>query len=139
MSWDIFNTIKANNKRMDKDIVGMAENIEVVGRKRVQAKALFDTGAHMTSVDVRLAARAELGPIIKTTLVRNPGNPKEIRRPIVEATLMIKGKKFKTNVNIQDRSHMAFPVIIGRNIITGNFIIDPKKNMNLYNKLREKE
>ena len=133
----IFNTIEANNKRMGKEIIGLVEDVDVVGRKRIKTKALFDTGAHRTSIDVRLAARAELGPIIKTTKVRNPGSSKEVRRPIVEATVSIKGKDFETDVNIQDRSHMTFPVIVGRNIISGNFVIDPKKNMGMYKKVKE--
>jgi len=122
---------------MEKEIIGLVEKVEIIGRTSIKTKALFDTGAHRTSVDVRLASKAQLGPIIKTTLVRNPGSAKDIRRPIVEATININGKEFKTDVNIQDRSHMTFPVIIGRNIISGNFIVDPKKNLELYNKLRE--
>ncbi|MBW1839491.1 MAG: ATP-dependent zinc protease [Deltaproteobacteria bacterium] len=124
---------------MDKDVIGLVENIEIMGRKNIKAKALFDTGAHRTSVDVRLASRAELGPIIKTTLVRNPGSTREVRRPIVEATIKINGVEFKTDVNIQDRSHMTFPVIIGRNIISGNFVVDPKKNLEIYKKFREEK
>jgi hypothetical protein len=125
----------ANNKRMAREIIGLVEDIEIMGRKRLKTRALFDTGAHRTSIDVRLAAKAELGPITKTTLVRNPGSSREVRRPIVEATIRIRGKSFRTDANIQDRSHMAFPVIIGRNIISGNFAIDPK-NLKLYEKVR---
>jgi hypothetical protein len=127
----------ANNKRMAREIIGLVEDIEIMGRKRLKTRALFDTGAHRTSIDVRLAARAELGPIVKTTLVKNPGRSREVRRPIVEATIKIKGKTFRTDANLQDRSHMAFPVIIGRNIISGNFAIDPKKNLKLYEKVKE--
>lgn len=125
---------------MAREIIGLVEDIEIMGRKRIKTRALFDTGAHRTSIDVRLAARAELGPITKTTLVKNPGSSREVRRPIVETTIKIRGKSFRTDANVQDRSHMAFPVIIGRNIISGNFAIDPKKNLKLYEKVRrEKE
>ena len=130
--------MKANNKRMDREVIGLVEDIEIVGKKTIRARALFDTGAHRTSVDVRLAAKARLGPIIKTTLVKNPGHQGEVRRPIVEATINIKGKPFRIGVNIQDRSHMTFPVIIGRDIISlGKFAIDPNKNAALYRKFME--
>ena len=46
--------------------------------------------------------------------------------------IKILGKVFDTEVNIQDRSHMSFPVIIGRNILTGNFVVDTEKNHNIY-------
>ncbi len=121
---------------MAREIIGLVEDIEIMGRKKLKTRALFDTGAHRTSIDVRLAARAELGPIVKTTLVRNPGSSREVRRPIVEATIRIRGRSFRTDANVQDRSHMAFPVIIGRNIISGNFAIDPK-NLKLYEKVRK--
>ena len=117
---------------MPRDIVGIVEEIEVRGRETVKSMAVFDTAARMTSVDVRLAARAQLGPIVRTTKISNPSLKGQIRRPVVEARIRIKGRLFDTLVNIQDREHMAFPVIIGRNIITGNFMVDAKKNLELH-------
>jgi hypothetical protein len=129
--------MEANNKRMGKHIIGIVESVEIVGKKTVKTRALFDTGAQRTSVDVRLAAKAQLGPIVKTTRVKNPGNMKVVRRPVVEAVVRIKGEGFETGVNIQDRSHMTFPVIVGRDVISGNFVIDPNKNINLYKKIKQ--
>jgi len=119
---------------MDKRIVGIVEEVEISGRKTIRTMAVFDTGARMTSVDVRLAAKAELGPIVKTTKISNPSLKGQIRRPVVEARIKIGDRVFDTLVNIQDREHMAFPVIIGRNIITGNFIVDTKKNLDIHEK-----
>lgn len=124
---------------MGRDIIGLVENIEIEGRKSIKTRALFDTGASRTSIDVMLAARAELGPIVKTSRVRNPGQSGETRRPIVEVAIKIGGREFRTTANIQDRSHMSFPVIIGRNIISGNFVIDPKKNYDVYKRLRREK
>ena len=119
---------------MDREIVGIVEDVEIKGKETVKAMAVFDTGARMTSVDVKLAAKAQLGPIVKTTKISNPSLKGYVRRPVVEATIRIGGKDFDTMVNIQDREHMSFPVIVGRNIITGNFIIDTKKNKELHEK-----
>jgi hypothetical protein len=114
---------------MKKRFVGLVEKIEIVGQKRIEALALCDSGAKNTSVDMALAARAMLGPIVKTSRIKSASVSREIRRPVVRARIRIKGRAFDTEVNIQDRSHMTFPVIIGRNILSGNFIIDTKKGI----------
>jgi len=114
---------------MKKRFVGLVEGIEVIGKKRVKTLALCDSGAKNTSVDIALAAKARLGPIIKTTKIKSASVRREIRRPVVRAKIRIKGRVFNTEVNIQDRSHMTFLVIIGRNILSGNFIIDTKKGI----------
>ena len=119
---------------MPKKIVGLVEEIEIKGRKDVRAMAVFDTGARMTSVDVKLAAKAELGPIVKTTKISNPSLKGQIRRPVVEAKIKINDKVFDVFVNIQDREHMSFPVIVGRNIISDNFVVDAEKNKELHEK-----
>jgi len=118
--------------------VGLVEKIRIIGKKSVETFALFDSGARQTSVDIKLAAKAQLGPIIRTTKIRNPGMKHVIRRPIVRAKIKILGKVFDTEVNIQDRSHMSFPVIIGRNILTGNFVVDTEKNHNIYERMVKK-
>ena len=118
-----------------KEVVGLIEEVEIVGRNRVKTMAVFDTGARMTSIDVRLAAKAKLGPIVKTTKISNPSLKGQVRRPVVESTIKVKGRDFEVLANIQDREHMTFPVIVGRNIITGNFIVDTKRHIELYEKL----
>ncbi|RLJ09398.1 MAG: hypothetical protein DRP13_00130 [Candidatus Aenigmatarchaeota archaeon] len=120
-----------------KEIVGLVEKIKIIGQKEIETYALFDSGARSTSVDTRLAAKARLGPIIKTTRIKNPSLKSETRRPVVKAKIQILNRIFDTEVNIQDRSHMSFPVIVGRNILRGNFIIDPYKNHKLYKKMKK--
>ena len=123
-----------------KDVVGIIEEIELCGRETIKTMAVFDTGARMTSIDVRLAAQAKLGPIVKTTKISNPSLKGQIRRPVVEAKIKVAGREFDILVNIQDREHMTFPVIVGRNIITNNFVVDTKHNIEQYEKLvKEKQ
>ena len=64
---------------MTKEIVGIVEEIEIVGRKKMKTLAVFDTGAKMTSIDVRLASKAQLGPIVKTTKISNPSQKRQVR------------------------------------------------------------
>jgi len=119
---------------MTKKIVGIVEKIKIMGEKTIDTYALFDTGATSTSVDTMLAGRAKLGPVISVIRIRHASLRGEIRRPVVRATIEIKRKLFDVKVNIQDRTHMAFPVIIGRDVLAGNFIVDPNKNKELFKK-----
>lgn len=121
---------------MKKIIVGLIEPIKIIGSKSVSTLALFDTGAKSTSVDIKLASKAKLGPVLRVIKIKSPSLKQETKRPIVRARIEIKGKQFDTEVNLQDRSHMTFPAIIGRNILTGNFLVDVEKNKELFKRKR---
>ena len=122
------------------EIVGIVEKVKIIGAKSTEENyALFDTGANSTSVDINLAARVQLGPIIRTTRIRSASLKERVKRPVVGAVIEISGKRFETEVNLQDRSHMAFPVIIGRNVISGNFLVDCHRNMDIFSRLKGKK
>ena len=123
----------------NRQIVGLVEPVKIIGKKTVSVLALCDSGAQRTSVDVKVAAKAELGPVIKIAYVRNPSLKRQVTRPVVVAEIKIKGKTFNSEVNLQDRSHMTFPMIIGRNILSGNFVVDAKKNQELFKKFRKEK
>lgn len=116
-----------------KKIVGIVEKITIKGKKDVDCYALFDSGAKQTSIDTTLASEALLGPIIATKAVRQSSMRHGTLRPVVNANIRIKGRIYKAKVNVQDRSHMKFPVIIGRNV-NRNFLIDTAKNIKLLKK-----
>ena len=108
--------------------VGLIEPVTIVGKKSIGAMAKFDTGAARSSIDEKLAKMAGLGPIVRWVRVRSSSLGKNYqRRPIVKAKLIIKDKKIDAEVNIADRSHFRNKVLIGRDIIHGNFIIDIEK------------
>lgn len=117
---------------MVRKVVGLVEKVKVRGEKPAAAMALVDTGAQYTSVDLKLADKAKLGPVIRTAKIKNPSLKGWIRRPVVRAIVEIGGGKFEVDVNLQDRSHMSFPMIIGRDILAGNFVVDPQKNLRLF-------
>lgn len=116
------------------EIVGLVEKIRIIGKRKVKTMALFDTGARTTSVDIKLAAKAQLGPVVRTIRVKSASVKGNVKRPVVEAVIEIKRQRFNTHVNLQDRSHMTFPVIIGRDILAGNFLVHAKKNQDLFRK-----
>ncbi len=107
---------------MEKLILGLIEKVKINGKI---VKAKIDTGAQGNSVDIKLAQKLRLGPIVKTYKVKSSLG--RGRRPAVEAELEIKGKKFKTIFNLSDRKHMKYNVLIGQRILKQGFLVDVSK------------
>jgi len=113
--------------RKEKITIGLIEKVTVIGSNgSVETMAKFDTGAARNSIDYELAAKAGVGPVISSVKVKSASG--EGRRPIVRAVIEVKGKQFKTRANLEDRSDMKYKVLIGRNLIYSNFIIDVEKS-----------
>jgi hypothetical protein len=124
---------------MAKKTIGLVEKVKIIGNDEREALALVDTGAKLTSVDIRLAAETGLGPVKRVTKIKTASKNFGSRRPVLHAKIEIGGKRFATEVNIQDRSHMTFPVLIGRNILTGNFLVDVGKNREIFREMAMKK
>ena len=117
-------------RNLEKKVVGLVELVTIIGKKgRVTKKALLDTGATRTSVDIRVAAKAGIGPIISSVRIKNATSNSggSFRRPIAEAKIKMKGMVIKTGVNIVDRTDLPYPILIGRDILHKNFIVDISK------------
>jgi hypothetical protein len=117
----------SKKRKKEKKVVGLVELVTLIGKKgRVTKKALLDTGATRTSIDIKLAAKAGIGPIISSVLIKNAtsGNSGSIRRPIAEAKIKMKKIIVKTGVNVVDRTGLPYPILIGRDVIHKNFIVD---------------
>ncbi len=116
-------------KKEDKDVIGLTENVEVFSmdkEKKKKVKARIDTGAHSNSVDSNLAATLNLGPVVKTTVVKSANG--ESLRPVVKMKINLNGKELTGLFTIADRSKMKYRVLIGRNILSkSGFLIDPKR------------
>ncbi len=107
--------------------LGLIEEVNIFSKdgKKRKIKAKVDTGASKCSLDTKLAAKLKLGPVIRTKLVKSAeGNS---LRPIVNATIQLKGLKVKTEFTIADRSHLKYDMLIGVNVLKKGFIIDPSK------------
>jgi hypothetical protein len=111
----------------DRILIGLTEKVTLFGSdgKGKDVMAKIDTGASKNSVDAKLAADLNLGPIIKTKLVKSAHGNK--LRPIVRAKISIAGKELKSEFTIADREHMKYKVLIGQNILKKGFLIDPVK------------
>ncbi|MCD6414783.1 MAG: ATP-dependent zinc protease [Candidatus Diapherotrites archaeon] len=109
-----------------KEVVGLVEPVVVCGKKKVSAMAKFDTGAARTSIDLELAKKAELGPIIKHKKIHSALSPGQ-KRGVVKVKIHILGKTYETEATLSKREHSKCKVLIGRDIIYNNFVIDISK------------
>jgi hypothetical protein len=64
-------------------------------------------------------------PIIEWRHVRTPEGRE--RRPIVELEICFGSRRIRTLVNLTDRSMVKYPLILGRNFLRENFIVDVKR------------
>ncbi len=119
-------TLVEKNKKREKKIVGLVEMVEVIGKKgRVRKTALLDTGATRTSIDIKVAAKAGVGPIVASVLIRNASSGNSYtRRPVAQAKIRLKGTTVRTGVNVVDRTGLPYAILIGRDVIHKNFIVD---------------
>ncbi|MFH2028676.1 MAG: RimK/LysX family protein [Nanoarchaeota archaeon] len=110
----------------EKTIIGLLEKVTIIGNgKKKTLTAKIDTGATKSSMDSRLAASLQLGPVIKTKLVKSAHGNK--LRPIIEADIKFAGKEMKSEFTLADRIHMKYHVLIGQNILKHGFLIDLSK------------
>ena len=107
----------------------------------VKLPARIDTGAAKSSLDAKdlkvqdKAAEFKLPakyggtqirlPILDWRHVRTSQGLK--RRPVVEIELCIGPKRLRTLVALDDRTNVKYPLLIGRNTLKGNFIVDVKR------------
>ena len=119
--------MKEHKKVNGKIIIGLTEKIGLVsnngGNKKVVAK--IDTGATKSSMDIKLASKLNLGPVIKSKVVKSVHGHK--LRPVIEAEILLAGKKIKSEFTLADRGNMKYNVLVGVNILKYGFLVDPSK------------
>ncbi|MCK4326904.1 MAG: ATP-dependent zinc protease [Candidatus Diapherotrites archaeon] len=106
--------------------VGLFKQVTLVGKKKVKALAKFDTGAKTTSIDTALAREAGLGPVLRHKKVKSASSAGH-RRAVKKAAITIGKKRYVTEANITDRRHSRCKILVGRDIILNNFVIDVSK------------
>lgn len=108
----------------------------------VSFAARVDTGADLSSLDARdIVVRNN---IAEFTLGRRWGSRRlrlpviEWRRiqtalgtetrPVVEISICLGSKLFRTPVTLKDRSEMRYPFLVGRTALSGKFLVDPSRS-----------
>lgn len=93
------------------------------GDETREITAKIDTGAYRTSIDAKLAHDMNLKEGDKQ-VITSSASGKNIR-PTVHVTLELKGRKVSTIASVIDRSHMRYPMIVGRRDLKG-FLVNPE-------------
>ena len=114
-------------KYKNKIVIGLAEPVTLLGPAGDKEEVIgrIDTGATKSSIDIKLAADLSLGPILRTKLVKSASGTG--LRAVINATIILAGKEIKSEFTLADRSKMKYSILIGQNILSEGFLIDPIK------------
>ena len=126
----------------DKTIIGTVEDV-ILLPWGVKLPARIDTGAATSSLDARNLTIKEDSMaefylpekygglklcllIVDWRTVKSAGGVK--KRPVVEMEICIGSKRFRAQVNLNNRSKMTYPMLIGRNILKESFLVDTTRS-----------
>jgi hypothetical protein len=117
--------------------IGAVENV-VLLPWGVTMPARIDTGAATSSLDARnitirgktvefnlpqqYGGRQISLPILKWRTVKSADA--KSRRPVVVVEMCIGSRRIRSHVNLNDRSNVKYPLIIGRNTLMHDFVVE---------------
>lgn len=109
-------------------VLGATESVQILDANNNTSNSItakIDTGAWRTTIDAKIARQHNLHTkTIGHDEVRGALGRQE--RPIIDLTLILREHSIKTQAFIADRSHMRYPMIIGRRDLKG-FLVNPYK------------
>ena len=126
--------------------VGWIERVKVIPQD-IKLNAKLDTGADNSSLHargmeiftrkgkewVRFVLKSRHGqtaiiekPVVRWARIKRKNAPSDIR-PVVKVMLCVAHVYMITEVSLVDRSNFAYPMLIGRNFMAGQLIINPAK------------
>lgn len=107
-----------------KPILSVIEEVEFnYGGTKIKTNAKIDTGALRTSLDTELVRNLGLEPLEKKILIKAASGQQ--LRPSVKVKFRLKGKDIHTVATIAQRSHLQYPLIVGRRDLKG-FLVNPE-------------
>lgn len=125
-------------------VLGWVENVRV-GDINTTLKAKLDPGARTSSIDADVIRTFERdgqeyvlfrvdfngeeetfeAPVIRWANIRSRQEGETFRRPVIEMTLCIGDQNITGEINLAERGHFNYPVLIGRNALQkGNILVD---------------
>jgi hypothetical protein len=141
-----------SDTKMTVQNIGWVENV-CIGDLELKLKAKLDTGASTSSVNADIIKTVKRGDkryvfyrivdgdlksdVIEAQLTRYTLiKPKmedndKIRRPVVMTEFRIGDKVIREEVNLANREHFAYPLLIGRNVLRNNFAVDSSKTFSI--------
>lgn len=125
-------TVAGDPKYKDKDVIGFIEPVICISKTEEHiVLARIDSGATRSSIDSHLVEQLGLGPFKGERTVKNAHGYSS--RKLVEVTIELAGKRHTELFTVANRKHMKFPILIGGNILTKGFLIDPNKKTSTLN------
>lgn len=107
----------------ERTTIGYTERVTVsAGQRAVDVVAKSDTGAGRTSIDFDVAAEIGAGPIVGTVHVKSGSRAGRQKRPLVEIDLKIGNRWQTVTASIENRNHMTYPVLLGRDVLDGRHV-----------------
>lgn len=100
-------------------IISCAEEV-VIGNDKYLAR--IDTGASKNSICKSIVKKYNLGPSLRLTTIKQSNGLKN--RVVVKLKVQIADRTFKTYFNVSNRENMKYPILIGRNLLNKNFMVD---------------
>src|SRR5690348_8285640 len=104
--------------------------------------ARIDTGADLSSLDARdlvvrnNVAEFKLGkrwgsrrfrlPVVEWRRIQTSLGTE--KRPVVEISICLGSKLFRTPATLKDRSEMLYPFLVGRTALSGKFLVDASRS-----------
>ena len=106
-------------RKQERVIIGYIEEVQVTGTRGSETiLAKSDTGATRTSIDSQLAADIGTGPIKDIVHIKSGSLKSGRSRPVVDLVVGIGGEQHTVTASVEDRSHMDYPLLLGRDILT---------------------
>ena len=129
----------------EKEIVGWVEKVRLYPSNLV-VQGKLDTGADYSSLSaskieefdkdgerwVKFSVQNRYGEIReiservqRTALIKRHGGKSPQKRPVIRLAICLGTHYMETDVNLVDRSNFDYQMLIGRNFMAGNILIDP--------------
>jgi hypothetical protein len=129
----------------DKEVVGWVEKIKIFPSQLV-LQAKLDTGADYSSLSasdiqefekngerwVKFSLKNRYGEtkeinekVRRTALIKRHAGKSPQKRPVIRLAICLGTHYMETDVNLIDRSNFDYQLLIGRDFLAGNVLIDP--------------
>ncbi len=135
----------ASLKADEKEIVGWVEKVKIQPANFI-VQGKLDTGADYSSLNAtkieefqkdgadwvkfsvanRYGEEREISAKVqRTALIKRHGGKSPQKRPVIRLAICLGTHYMETDVNLVDRSNFDYQMLIGRNFLAGNLLIDP--------------
>jgi hypothetical protein len=142
---------RRKKRRTQRPAIGWREWVALPDLGVDAIKAKVDTGARSSSLHAFDLERFETGgrahlrftvhptqrrahptvpvevPLLRDTLVRNPGGREEVR-PVIRTTVSWNGELWEVELNLTRRDEMGFRMLLGRQAVRRRFLVDPGRS-----------